>query len=236
VSADARDGAPRGRVVFVTGTDTGVGKTWVSCGLVRAARRAGFRVAVRKPAETGCDPGPDGKLVARDAAELHAAAESDEALDAICRVVLPDGLAPAYAARRAGITIDVPALVEDCRRRAAEVDLLLVEGAGGLLVPIADRYRYADLARDIDARVLLVVGARLGAINHALLTLEVAAAHGLDVAGFVVNHFSTARDLATDTLADSLRDQSDVPLVAELAYGADASAVWTPDLLETLLR
>jgi dethiobiotin synthetase len=224
-----------GRILFVTGTDTGVGKTWVSCGVLRAARDAGLRVAARKPAETGCDPGPDGTLVARDAVALHAAAGGDEALDAVCAVRLPDGLAPAYAARRAGVTIDVQAIVADCRRRAAEVDLLLVEGAGGLLVPIADPFSYADLARALDARVLLVVGARLGAINHALLTLAVAGSRALAIAGFVVNHFSTTRDLATDTLAGSLREQTDVPLLAELAHGADAAAAWPAASLRALI-
>jgi len=216
-----------GGILLVTGTDTGVGKTWVSCGVLRAARAAGLRVAARKPAETGCDPDPSGALVGIDAVALQAAAGGDEAVDAVCPIRLPDPLAPAFAARRGGVTIDVPEIVAGCRRRAAEVELLLVEGAGGLLVPIAGRTTYADLARDLGARLLLVVGARLGAINHALLSLEVAAARGVAVAGLVVNHFSKTRDLATDTLATSLRELTDVPLLAEIPHGVDPASLLT---------
>lgn len=220
----------------MTGTDTGVGKTWVSCGVLRAARAAGLRVAARKPAETGCDPDASGRLVGADAVALHAAAGADEPLDAVCPIRLPDPLAPAFAARRAGVTIDESQVVASCRRRAAEVDLLLVEGAGGLLVPLAGRFTFADLARELGARLLLVVGARLGAINHALLTIEVAAARGIAVAGVVVNHFSTARDLATETLAESLRELTDVPLVAEIGQGVDPASVLPHDDVLRLTR
>jgi len=214
-----------GRILLVTGTDTGVGKTYVSCGVLRAARAAGRTVAARKPAETGCEPGRGGGLVAADGAALHEAAGGGEPIDVVCPIRLPEPLAPAFAARRAGVAIDVAEIVAACRRRAGEVDLLLVEGAGGLLVPIADRYTYADLARDLGARLLVVVGARLGAINQALLTLEAAAGRGLDVAGYVVNHMSATRDLATASLAVSLRELTDVPLLAEIEHGSDAASI-----------
>ncbi len=223
-------------VLLVTGTDTGVGKTWVSCGVLRAARAAGLRIAARKPAETGCDPDASGKLVGADAVALHAAAGADEAVDAVCPIRLPDPLAPSFAARRAGVTIDVREIVASCRQRAREVDLLLVEGAGGLLVPISGRYSFADLARELDARLLLVVGARLGAINHALLSLEAAAARVIPVAGFVVNHFSSVRDLATDTLAASLRELTDAPLLAEIGQCVDPASLLSRDAVRDLAR
>jgi dethiobiotin synthetase len=223
-------------VLLVTGTDTGVGKTWVSCGVLRAARAAGLRVAARKPAETGCDPDAGGELVGVDAVALRAAAGGDEPIDAVCPVRLPDPLAPSFAARRAGVAIDVGATVLACRSRARDVELLLVEGAGGLLVPLAERYTFADLARELGARLLLVVGARLGAINHALLSLEVAAARGLPVAGFVINHFSATIDLATETLAASLRELTDVPLIAEVGYRADPAPLLAGDVLRLLHR
>lgn len=223
-----------GRILLVTGTDTGVGKTYVSCGVLRAARAAGLRVAARKPAETGCEPDENGSLVAIDARALHAAAGGDEPLDAVCAVRLPDPLAPAVAARRAGVTIDVARIVAGCRARAAEVDLLLVEGAGGLLVPIADRFTYADLARDLGARLLVVVGARLGAINQALLTLEAAQRRGLDVAGYVVNRVCPERDLAIDTLATTLRELTDVPLLAEIAHASDPAQSFPPSAIRAL--
>src|SRR5690606_26621531 len=139
-SPGRRDGArdPRGHrgVIFlVTGTDTGVGKTYVACGLARAAVAAGLRVAVRKPAETGCASDASGRLVPQDALALRDAAAganggahaSVEPLDEVCALALAEPLAPAVAAQRAGQTLDVGALVAAYRRRAAEVDLLLVE-------------------------------------------------------------------------------------------------------------
>jgi len=227
-----------GRILLVTGTDTGVGKTYVSCGVLRAARAAGLRVAARKPAETGCEADETsaaGALVAIDARALHAAAGGDEPLAAVCSVRLPEPLAPAVAARRAGVTIDVAGIVAGCRARADEVDLLLVEGAGGLLVPIVDRYSYADLARDLGARLLVVVGARLGAINQALLTLEATERRGLDVAGYVVNRVSPERDLAIDTLAATLRELTDVPLLAEVAHASDPAASFPPPTIRALV-
>jgi dethiobiotin synthetase len=221
-------------VLLVSGTDTGVGKTWVSCGVLRTARAAGLRVAARKPAETGCDPDASGNLVGSDAVALHAAAGGEEPVDAVCPIRLPDPLAPAFAARRAGVTIDVRDVVASCSARAREVDLLLVEGAGGLLVPLVDRYAFADLARELEARLLLVVGARLGAINHAMLSLEVAAARDIPVVGSIVNHFSTTVDLATETLAASLRELTDVPLLAEIGHGVDPASVLRPETIRSL--
>ncbi|MEW6268598.1 MAG: ATP-dependent dethiobiotin synthetase BioD, partial [Thermodesulfobacteriota bacterium] len=127
----------------------------------------------------------------------------------------------------AGVAIDVPALVAAYRRRAAEVDLLLVEGAGGLLVPLAGRTTFLDLARALEARLVVVVAARLGAINHTLLTLRAAETAGVPVAGWVVNDVSAAlrtADLAARTLAATLREQTGVPCLAEVGFGEDAAA------------
>src|SRR5262249_30468738 len=145
-------------------------------------------------------------------------------LAAVCGVRLAEPLAPAVAAERAGTVIELAAIVAEIQAASRRVDLVVVEGAGGLLVPLAGRYGYADLARDLEARLVLVVGARLGAINATLLTLEVAAARGLPVAGLVVNHVAAAEDLATRTLADSLRRLTDVAVLAEVAWGEDPTA------------
>jgi dethiobiotin synthetase len=177
---------------------------------------------VRKPAESGCDL-RSGELFPADAAALREAAASEEPLEAICALRLAEPLAPAEAAARAGARLDVARLVATYRARAAEVDCLLVEGAGGLLVPLIERTSYADLALALGASVLVVVGARLGAINHALLTLEVARARGLVVLGLVVNHMSPAGDLATTTLAESLRRRANLARLAEIAFAADAA-------------
>jgi dethiobiotin synthetase len=127
-------------------------------------------------------------------------------------------------APRRRVAIDVAAIAAECRRRAAEVDVLLVEGAGGLLVPLGEGTSFADLAAALSAELVIVVGARLGAINHALLTIEAARARGLTVLGLVVNHFSATRDLATDTLRAALEEHAAVPFLAEVRYGEEATA------------
>ena len=219
------------RIIFISGTDTGIGKTWVATALVRALRASGLRVAVRKPAESGCER-VDGVLVATDAEALRATAASDETIEVICPLRLAEPLAPGIAARRAGETLDVDAFVVATLERAAEVDMLLVEGAGGLLVPLMGRLSCADLALRLDAELLIVVGARLGAINHALLTEAAALAAGLRILGFVVNHNESGEDLARSTLVEALREFAESPVLAEIGHGSDGIAA----LQDLLLR
>ena len=156
--------------LFVTGTDTNVGKTFVSCALIAALRARGRRVTVMKPVETGVEREP------LDALALRAAADDPAPLDAICPVRLRAPLAPTVAARLEGRTLDPEQLVRQVIARAADADVLLVEGAGGLLVPIAGRFTFADLARRCALPVLLVAANRLGTVNHAALTARVAEA------------------------------------------------------------
>jgi len=110
-------------------------------------------------------------------------------------------------------------IVAGARARASEVDLLLLEGAGGLLVPVSGRTTFADLAAELGARLVVVVGARLGAINHAMLTIEAARARGLEVAAVVVNHAFDVRDLATETLAATLASLGACSRIAEAPHG-----------------
>jgi dethiobiotin synthetase len=203
--------------LLVTGTDTGAGKTVVTAALAAALVVRGRRVGVVKPAETGCRPDPE------DARALKAAACDPAPLASICPWSLPEPLAPALAAERAGVSIDVDALVAHIRARAREVDVLLVEGAGGLLVPLTRAASFADLAARLPARVLLVVGSRLGAINHALLTLEVLATRGIAIAGYVVNELGPPDDLAVATNADLLRSLTGARHLGTVPWTADAA-------------
>jgi dethiobiotin synthetase len=171
--------APRG--LFVTGTDTGVGKTLVSAGLLRLARRRGLTPIPFKPAETGCDPHP------LDARRLWRAAAPPITEDEVCVHALPLPAAPALAAAVAGRRIDVAALAGRARALAERGDFLLVEGAGGLLVPYAGGQTTADLAAAIDLPLLVVGRMALGTINHVALTLSEAARRGLPIAGCVLN-------------------------------------------------
>jgi dethiobiotin synthetase len=193
------------RGIFITGTDTGVGKTTVACGLAAALSRQGKQVGVLKPAETGCEPGPDGSLVAADGERLRFFSGCTVQPSLCCPYKFPEPLAPAVAAERAGRAIEIGHIAEAYDALAAQHDLILVEGAGGLLVPITDQLTFADLAARLDLPVLLVIGNRLGAINHALLTAENARMRGLRLAGYIVNALTPAADLAAETNAEVLR-------------------------------
>ena len=202
--------------LFITGTDTGVGKTFVARGIAAALRARGRRVGVLKPVETGCGGAtrrPD------DAMALRAAAGSTLALDRICPYQLDAPLAPDAAARLENTRIDPAVIVAAHRAIERTHDVTLVEGAGGLLVPIAERYSMADLAHALHLPLLVVVDSKLGAINHTLLTLESAAARGLPVRGYVLNH-ATAPDEAAATNASVLARCTDTPCLGRIA--------WTP--------
>lgn len=176
--------AERCPALFVTGTDTGVGKTLVAAALARYARRCGLRVAVMKPCETGvADPtglGADGAL-------LRWAAQSDADSELISPYRLVDPLSPAQAATQAGTVIDPHVMLSACQELAKDKDLLIVEGAGGLMVPIRGGYLMADLAREMRLPLLIVSRPGLGTINHTLLTVYAARCMELQLAGFLIN-------------------------------------------------
>jgi len=169
--------------LFITGTDTGVGKTVVACAIAEALRRRRVDVGVMKPIETGV--GSQGPL---DAISLAEAAAVADPLDLVCpqRFELP--AAPSVAAAHEGRVVDLAAI------RAAHAELerrhefLLIEGAGGVLVPIATGFSMLDLAAEFGAQLVVVTRASLGTINHTLLTLEAIERRGLRLAGVVISH------------------------------------------------
>lgn len=210
--------------LFVTGTDTGVGKTLVACALVAEFARRGLRVAAWKPVETGWR-GPE--AAPSDAERLRRAGRRDEPLEAICPYRLNAPVAPAVAARLEGVAIDLKHLVATYRKRALSADLVIAEGAGGLLVPLAGRATYADLARACGLRVVIVAANRLGVINHTALTARVAAAEELPVLGFVLNHAGAAAPGAIDadpsvaTNRATIVELTELPCLGEIPYDAD---------------
>jgi dethiobiotin synthetase len=170
--------------LFVTGTDTGVGKTLVASAIARFYSRRGLKVGVMKPCETGVtdiqQPGTDASLLRWAAGSLDDDRE-------IAPYRLREPLAPSLAAKRAGITID-PGLIADCFTRVRNgKDLMVVEGAGGLMVPLRGGYLVADLVRDLKLPLLIVSRAALGTINHTLLTTFTARSMDLPLAGFIIN-------------------------------------------------
>ncbi len=172
-----------GRTVFVTGTDTGVGKTVVAAWLA-ATLAPHQRVALVKPFQTGAvDPAADGDEA------FYRAALGDEAVDIRTLVSLPEPLAPSIAAERANEPIDVAAALVECRALAKKSDITLVEGAGGLLVSLTAEHDMADFAAALDASLVVVARPSLGTLNHTTLTLEAAERRGLPVEMLVISGF-----------------------------------------------
>ncbi|HET9949009.1 MAG TPA: dethiobiotin synthase [Longimicrobiales bacterium] len=186
--------------IGVTGTDTGVGKTVVAAALVALLRARGLAAAGMKPVETGVEPGDAGS----DAALLHAAAGGTDAERDVCPYAFPEPLAPWLAARRARAVVDPEVLDRAAARLANGRDALVIEGAGGLLVPLAPGLDYARLFARWGARLVVVAADRLGVLNHTLLTVEAARRAGIDVAGVVLSaagHAPEDRSPATNRAA-----------------------------------
>ncbi|KRW81979.1 dethiobiotin synthase [Marinobacter sp. P4B1] len=176
------------KTYFVTGTDTGVGKTIVAAAILEAAKAQGKRTLAMKPIASGCDQTPDG-LRNEDALMLQAAITEQLAYDAINPIAMEPAIAPHVAAQQAGKQLSAQRLVGFCRgMQIRPADLMLVEGAGGWRVPLNDRETYAAVPRELKLPVILVVPLKLGCINHAMLTVEAIQNDGLTVAGWVANH------------------------------------------------
>lgn len=197
--------------LFVTGTDTGVGKTIVACAIAERLQAQGVDVGVMKPIETGV--GFQGPL---DAIALVESAHTDDPLDLVCPVRLALPAAPDVAAQAEGRRVELAAVRHAFAALRARHDVLIVEGAGGLLVPIAEGFAMADLARELALPLLVVARGRLGTVNHTLLTVEVAAARGLPLAGVVISHGPTPLSLPDTANLATLRRLLGDALVGEV--------------------
>jgi dethiobiotin synthetase len=197
----------------VTGTDTGVGKTFVTVLLLRMLRQRGLRVAAMKPVETGAssrDPGSD-------AARLRAAAGEDDPLEVVRPLLLAEPLAPWVATARGGTVVDLDVLDAAFRTLCEGRDAVVVEGAGGLLVPLTRDVAYDGLFVQWDLDLVVVAGNRLGTINHTLLTVRAAHDAGLRVRGVVLNALGPeppgiAESTNLETLAELLSPVPVLPL------------------------
>ena len=199
--------------IFITGTDTGVGKTLVAAALARHLRDLGLRVGVMKPVETGVtDPAAEGS----DAALLRWAATCDAPLQDVAPLRLRRPLAPAVAAEKDKIFVDFGALLEACRRLRENHDFVIVEGAGGLMVPLAGGLLIADLARAMCLPLLVVCRPDLGTINHTLLTVFSAQTMDLPVAGFLLNGMPDIPDEAMSEAPHTLAALASTDLLGVL--------------------
>ena len=195
--------------IFVTGTDTGVGKTYVGVRLVRSLVSRGIRVCPRKPVESGCER-IDDQLVPADASALARAAGPHVSLESVCPYRLLHPLSPDRAARIEGVEVKLSDLVSACRATADE--FLLVEGAGGFYSPLSFDGLNADLAERLGLEVLLVAADRLGCINHVLLSVEAVQSHGLRLLGIVLNSLQHQSNTLMDNATD-LRQRLSCPVV-----------------------
>jgi dethiobiotin synthetase len=173
---------------FILGTDTGVGKTYVTAKLVQHLQLQGLKAVCIKPVVSGFDLGPDGARSNPDLLALDAANSGLLAYDNLARFMLKEPIAPHIAAQHEGITLSAQAVVEFLRQDLwQKFDLVLVEGAGGLMVPFSAQETWLDVLKQSGIPVILVVGMRLGCINHALLTFLALKQHGISCRGWIAN-------------------------------------------------
>ncbi len=199
--------------LFITGTDTGVGKTLVAGAIADWFRRRHLRVAVSKPIATGCPHRREG-LVSEDAEILAFCADATFPLDVICPQRFAEPLAPAVAAQRAGRAIDWESVERSLRLMTAASDVLIVEGVGGLLVPLDDRHTVRDLIGWLRLPVVVVARPRLGTINHTLLTVQLLRQSGATVAGVVINRYpADGASVAEETNPKVIEKWSGVPVL-----------------------
>jgi dethiobiotin synthetase len=211
---------------FITGTDTAVGKTLVAVALTRALVTAGKRVAVMKPVAAGSMRTPEGRFN-DDALELLAASNVKAPYEDVNPWLLETPASPHLAARADGVTIRHERIVAAFARLGAASDLVLVEGAGGWLAPISATETMADVAQRLALPVVLVVGMRLGCLNHALLTRDALRARGLAFAGWIANKLASEMPLV-DANIETLSSRFGVPPLGIVPAGTDPRSVPIP--------
>jgi len=204
--------------LFITGTDTGVGKTFVGIGLITAIKRAGISVSPMKPVETGCHL-RDGRLIPPDTVRLLEASGVDEPLDIVNPYRFRQPLAPMVAAEIEGRRIQRKRILSIYRYLSMRYDMVVMEGAGGIMVPLNRGYLYLDLVKDLGIPLLIVSRATLGTINHSLLTIEVARRKGIEIIGVIINHaVQSKRGLAEKTNPEVIERLGEIDILGEIPY------------------
>ncbi len=220
---------------FITATDTNAGKTWVALGLIAAFRKKGYTVHAFKPVASGCEPRRSG-LRNLDALALRSAAGEHLPYDSVNPYAFEPPIAPHIAAREAGTRIDLAALRQRIFDAAGAADAIVVEGIGGWLVPLHDSECVADLAALLQLPVILVVGLRLGCINHALMTAALINQHNVPFLGWVANTVVPDCPRLPATIA-ALRERLGAPLLATVPRIAEprCAAPYLQEIPELIL-
>jgi dethiobiotin synthetase len=210
---------------FVIGTDTNVGKTYVASALLRYFVSKGQGAVGMKPVASGCEVSEHGiwqaQLVNDDVVALYEAGNVPAALELINPYHFVPAIAPHIAAEKAGVEIDVDLIVRSYHTLAEMAEVVVVEGAGGFFVPVNDQQTLADLAVKLKLPIILVVGMRLGCINHALLTVEAIKARGLELAGGVANQVEPGMPMFAENLA-SLKQRIEAPCLSVVPWQCKA--------------
>lgn len=215
------------KAFFITGTDTNVGKTLIAAGLLIAAKNKGLTTAALKPVAAGCEKTEEG-LRNADALLLQSVITQPLVYDQINPYALEAAIAPHIAAQQEKRSLSVDRLSGFCRGVLGSADFTLLEGAGGWRVPINPRETLADLAKNLQLPVIMVVGIRLGCINHALLTFEAIVRDGVPIAGWVANCVDAEMPVLQENI-DSLRARLPVPCLGVVPFLVDQS----PNLVAT---
>jgi len=201
--------------VFVTGTDTEVGKTRISVALIELLQQQGKQIAVMKPIASGCELTVDG-LRNDDAVQLSQQADVSLAYDLINPYAFEPAIAPHLAAQQADINIDLDVIKQNFDLIQHQADAVVVEGAGGWLVPLNDNATIADLAVQLGLPIVLVVGIRLGCINHALLTVQAIEQRGLKLHGWVANNIE--QNAQSTEIVNTLKQSISAPCLGVVPF------------------
>ena len=211
----------KGKGIFITGTDTGVGKTYVARGIARTLTRDGIDVGVMKPVETGCRR-RSGQLIPADAISLMKATGVRDSLGLVNPYRFSKPLAPSTAAELAGKYVDPAKIISSFLRISKRHDFTIVEGAGGIMVPLSGKYLYLDLAAALRLPVVIVARTSLGTINHTLLTISALKKQRLQIAGVVMNYAKDwKKGLAEKTSMSVIEKLSGERLLGIVRYGSD---------------
>ena len=211
--------------IFITGTDTGVGKTFVAVGLINALKEKGFNVCPMKPVETGCRT-KKGKLIPEDTMSLIKASGIKEAIDVINPYRFKHPLAPSVAAELERKSIKKEKIFSAYNYLSKKYDITIVEGAGGIMAPLYKKYLFLDFISALNLPIIIVSRPGLGTINHTLLTISAAKGRGVNILGVVINYAAkTKTGIAEKTNPEIIKRLGGVPVIGIVLYSKNQKVV-----------
>ncbi len=221
---------------FITGTDTGVGKTYVASGLISAMIKKGLTVSPFKPVESGCRM-RKGELIPSDTVSLMKVSHIQESINTINPYRLKHALAPSVAAEIENVRINKKTILSAFKRLADRYDITIVEGAGGLMVPVYRKYLVIDIAKDLNLPIIIVSRPGLGTINHTLLTIEAAQQRGLHVLGVIINYAEPAKKgLSEKTNPEVIERLSRIPVLAVIPFSKNTEKGGTEGIFKGIVE